>query len=122
MKDGVGLGFAGPRQLGCRKVRLLRARVAHARGGEEGHQGKQDLLLKACRYQGDALPGGAGIVEAAARKRRCPGCPAPQAQPCQEPEPAAGLQKKPHPCGMLPSREPSQPARGQACQAARCWK
>lgn len=33
MKDGVGLGFAGPWQLGCRKVRLLKARVAHAQGG-----------------------------------------------------------------------------------------
>lgn len=33
MKDGVGLGFAGPWQLGCRKVRLLKARVAHAREG-----------------------------------------------------------------------------------------
>lgn len=47
-----------------------------------------------------------------------PRLPSSQVQPWQEPEPAVGLQKKPHPRGMLPSQELSWPAQGWAHQAA----
>lgn len=125
MKDGAGLGLAGPQQLGCRKVRLLRARVAYERGGKEGGEMQQDLLLlEGCKYRGDALPRVpmAWHCGSSSEEEEVPGVPSTQPQPCQEPEPAAGLQKKPHPRGTLPSQEPSQPARGQARQASRCWK
>lgn len=125
---GYDEGWSGVRVCGTLAAWVQEGQVAESKGcpctGRKDIRESRIYSSRLANIRGDALPGGngAGIVEAAVRKRRCPGCPAPQAQPCQDPEPAAGLQKKPHPCGMLPSQEPSQPARGQACQATRCWK
>lgn len=74
---------------------MLRARVVHAQGGEEGHRDaagfpppRERQILAQRNAEGPH-----GVVEAAVRKRRCPGCPASQLSPARSPSQQQGSRR-----------------------------
>lgn len=115
IQDGAGLGLHAPQQLGCREVGLLRARVARAR--EDGAETQQDLLLlEGCKLSRRRIA--EGPRGSSSEEEEVPGVPSTQAQPCQEPEPAAGLEGETSPArdaakprAVPASPEPGSPSR-----------
>lgn len=108
IKDGAVLGLAGPQQLGCRKVRL----PVHGEGRKDRRHSRiysssRAANIGAMRCRGSPRH---GLVETAARKRRCPGCPAPKRIPAKSPSQPQGGRRNLTPAGCCQAKShPGQP-------------